>query len=69
MNELRELTDAELDFVGGGYGMVGGCGTTATAATLSRPTSEPLGLRLAEDIVCVIFSVLQPNTDLKRVAA
>jgi hypothetical protein len=68
MSDLRELTNAELDFVGGGIGMVGGCGT-ATLAAASRSTSEPFGKILAEEIVCAVLRFLEPNTGLKRVAA
>jgi hypothetical protein len=70
MNDLRVLTDAELDFVGGGTGMVGGCGTTtATFAPVSRPTSGGCGI---EELIADIFKILEGNNcsvGLKRVAA
>jgi hypothetical protein len=51
MNDLRVLTDAELDFVGGG-------------ATKPRQPTQNCGgeLKLAEEILAVLFRVLEPRT-------
>jgi hypothetical protein len=76
MSDLRVLTDAELDIVGGGLGMVGGCGTTtATFAPVSRPTSGGCGINLAERIIIIAVDILKDlegcnsSVGLKRVAA
>jgi hypothetical protein len=48
MNDLRELTDAELDIVGGG--------------AIPRPTQCGGGeLKLAEEIIVDILRILEPN--------
>lgn len=58
MAELRELTDAELDIVGGGSGY-------------ARPKpSQGCGggeIRLVEEIIVDILKLLEPNTGLRMV--
>jgi hypothetical protein len=49
MSELRELTDAELDFVGGG---------------LAAPRPRPTGggeLKLAEEILVLVLRAIEGN--------
>jgi hypothetical protein len=57
MNDLRELTDAELDIVGGG------------AKPIMRP--EPTqncggGIKLVEEIIADILKLLEPQQAAKR---
>jgi hypothetical protein len=58
MSDLRVLTDAELDIVGGGI------------MTIARPKpTQGCGggeIRLVEEIIVDILKLLEPNTGLKR---
>jgi hypothetical protein len=66
MSNLRELTNAELDMVcGGTLSMSNGC-NTGTATLVGVGSSEPFGIRLAEEIICDVLRILEPNTGLKR---
>jgi hypothetical protein len=58
MSDLRELTNAELDIVGGGR------------LITPRPQPEPGqgsggGLKLVEEIIVDILEILEPNDRLK----
>jgi hypothetical protein len=49
MNDLRELTDTELDIVGGGI-------------TMRKPTGgSDLGIKLVEEILVDILKILEGN--------
>lgn len=56
MNDLRELTDAELDIVGGGI--------------LTRaPSPQPIGIKLVEERIVDILRLLEPQKPGKVMAA
>jgi hypothetical protein len=56
MTKLRELTDAELDIVGGG--------------TLMRnPNPQPIGIKLVEEILVDILKILEGNQGKQPVRA
>ena len=60
MSDLRELTDAELDIVGGGLTSVRGCSTaTATFAMKREPTS--CGENLVTGLIVDILRFLEPQ--------
>ena len=60
MSDLRVLTDAELDLVGGGF-------MTARPAPIRSP--EPIVIRLVEELVVDILRILEPQTAMRKVAA
>jgi hypothetical protein len=53
MSDLRELTDAELDIVGGG---------------LKNPRPQPIGIKLIEEIIIDILKFLEPNSGRQQQA-
>jgi hypothetical protein len=53
MSELRELTDAELDIVGGGI----------TSIT-HKPTEPPI-VKLVEEIIVDILKILEPKQPVR----
>jgi hypothetical protein len=55
MTDLRVLTDAELDFVGGG----------AVPIVAKRPGLGGGELKLAEEILEVLFRVLEPKQPMR----
>jgi hypothetical protein len=63
MNDLRILTDAELDVVSGGtFSMSNGCNTgTATYATMRRTTSCGCGENLVLEVLADILKILEPQ--------
>jgi hypothetical protein len=63
MNDLRVLTDAELDIVAGGSlpVMSNGCNTGTTYYATSRTTSCGCGENLLQELVADIFKILEGN--------
>jgi len=55
MSDLRELTNAELDIVGGG--------------TLKAPSPQPIGIKLVEELVVDILRLLEPQKPGRVMAA
>jgi hypothetical protein len=55
MSDLRELTDVELDIVGGG--------------TLRAPSPQPIGIKLVEELVVDILRLLEPQKPGRVMAA
>ena len=51
MSDMRALTDAELDIVGGAYGDLG-------LTLSSRPTT---GIKVVEEIIVDILRILEPK--------
>ena len=57
MSDLRVLTDAELDLVGGGF-------MTARPAPIRSP--EPVVIRLVEELVVDILRILEPKQPTRQ---
>jgi hypothetical protein len=60
MSDLRVLTDAELDIVGGGL-------TAPRPAPIRSP--EPIIVKLVEEIVVDILRILEPKQPAQKLAA
>jgi hypothetical protein len=58
MSRFRELTDAELDIVGGSAMKITGC--SAGMETLRRPKSCGCGDNLVKELIVDILKILEP---------
>jgi hypothetical protein len=63
MSDLRELTDAELDIVGGGITMNRGCSGTATFG------AQPCAIKLVEEVIVDTLRLLEPRQQFQKVTA